>query len=39
MPMVSLMDYNDDVICALVYILICAFVFLDMLFIHIKLYI
>lgn len=35
-PSVYLMDYDDDVICVLVYILIYAF-FLDMLFIHIKL--
>lgn len=39
MPLVSLMDSGDDVICVLVYtVLIYAFVFLDMLFIHIKLY-
>lgn len=33
MPWVALIDYTDDVICVLVYIvLIYAFVFLDMLF-------
>lgn len=40
MPSVSLVDYDDNVnvFCVLVYIvLIYAFVFLDILFIHIKL--